>query len=649
MAKKQIFNLRTGRYATVTVARVHENMARDILNWIAWMILNNIRRFSDLTPGDFEEYAENICYGPGNLLSYSSRLTNHLEKLKSLGQSVPRKKCSNAQPLLNATKLLTDARIDPRKAWVDKPTAYILIKIGQQEGFYLSPKQRRKLKQDIPIKKKLAIIPILRMLEPWDYHWRMREVFKNDYLQFNPFEDVAPDKMATELGKEQGRTQTPPIQQTNELIDFSLRWIFDYAPTILDIRDKFDEMKEGLNKKDRLLNLQKLIEKFPIPDGIASPFPLYPSTKREPEKGITFGTAFLDCIPIACFVVIAAFTGRRLNEVLSIRAVSQNNTDCIIRNSNGIFLETYIEKTVKDWIPTPCNEVVSKAVDILRHWSAPARAISDDPSLFQVKNPKSNEIIKLNLRKFLEKYVNCLAITPLDDGSKWNFKPHQFRRFFAVMYYWQYQYRNLSALSYHLRHISPEMTKIYVTEVETGAIFRSVGREFTSTILTEAVSGERNISGPFGERFKKLFRKLIAHHSKITKIMSPAMMNKWVEQYAEKKQLDLKGFKWGYCVCGATMHELRSAKCLIEKNSDSLAKPEITNSSASTCGDCPHHLTEDVFAEYWLKEIDLHEAAAKDVKNGILLRNTSQQHAVTLKRQYERSFLKSKPIAPTND
>jgi len=649
--KAQIFGLRTGRFATVTAAKVHDHMASAIINWASWMILNNIRCFSHLTPQDFEVYRESALYGPGQLLQYAKRLTECVENLRAANLEIPSCVTSNARPRLDATKLLTIANIDAPHGWRDKTTSYELLKIAHEENFYLTPKQRERLLAGPPKLEKVVNIPLLRMLQPWDYQWRMRNTLHpGNCVQFNAFEDTSPDRVAYDLGVAIGRTETPPVRQTMEIIDRSLRWVLDYAPILLELRNQFDELlAENFSKETRNNRMKKIVAKFELPVGPGSPNPLDAGTKKI-ANGISFGTALLEFLPAACFIVIAAFTARRLYEVLSVRAAGPNNDDCISSDANGYYLETYTEKTVRDWERLPCTEVVAAAIEVLRKWSEPARKFSGDVKLFRYKALIAPEAPLFNLKGSLRNFVRFQSLAPTENGDAWEFKPHQFRRFFAIMYFWRYEYGDLSALSQHLRHFNTEMTQIYVTESETGAIFKHAGLEFTTTILAEAAQGKRNVSGPFGERFKEKISRLVQQYRRRTKIVTPNLINETVEKYVEKSSRRLKGFRWGYCACGTAPQQLSAARCLQgSAQSNTAVEPDLSKSSPTICGDCPHHLTGEVFKDFWKQELEMHEQAAQDPKNGALLREASRQRAATLKRQYDRSFVNSKPVEKIND
>jgi integrase len=643
--KRQVFGLRTGRYATVTAGKVHEDMATAILNWVIWMISNNIYSFAHLTQDDFDVYAEKAIYGPGYLLAYASRLIEHVEKLRVDKREIPNIKRSNTKPYLDARQLLIDAGIDPYRGRGDKLAGFEFLKISYAEGFYLKPDNIKRLNEGVPKLKKLSNLGYLKLLQPWDYQWRMRNDLSDNCLKFNPFQDTKPEKMAFSIGTRQTRTKTAPVQQTMELIEFSLKWVLDYAPLLLDLREQLDFiLAKNFTKERRLREMDKVIAKIKFPQDFLDQGPLLASTKKTFKKGLPFGPAVIDFIPAACFIVICAFTARRHDEVLSIRSKGKKNKDCISKREDGFYLETYIEKTTQDWDQTPCNEVVVAAIEVLRRWNAPAKLLSKNVSLFYYKKLTSSKICPFRPNAAIKEFVNFLSLSPLPNGERWHFKPHQFRRFFAIMYFWRYEYGNLPALSHHFRHNDFDTTQIYLTESEPAAIFRHVGKEFTTAILTEAALGESNVSGPFGESFKKTVRRLFHYYRRSVKVVSSSLMKETVERYVEKTGRRLKGFKWGYCACGNSTQQLSTALCLQGRKVNNLIEPDISQSSPAICGNCPHHLNNEVFKEFWQKEIELHEKAATDPKNGLLLRKVSQEYVYILTRQFEYSFINSNPI-----
>lgn len=634
----QIYGLRTGKHATVTTAKVHEEMARAILNQTAWIILHGMRRRSDLDQKDFEAYAESALYGPGHLLMYADRLAKYIKDVKNSTNKFPSIVGATGTRRLHAHRILENAGIDPARGKMDKPTMFQIWKLAEERGLYLNPNAIGYLSEDPPQPEKLVTIPFLRMLQPWDYQWRMRHDLPGDRLQFNPFSDKSPDQMAMELGRKQGRTLTAPVPATMELIECALRWVFDYSSVLLEIRDyNASVFIEEQNQARRHKRISNYLAEVTIPEGLGRPFPLNASIKNTVAEGLDIGTATLLFIPVACAVILAAFDGRRRDEVTSIRAKGPKNDDCISRDEDGLWLETYIEKGVQSWERTPCNEASAAAIEILRRWSEPARELSGSTKLFQYKPLISDEVVSFDFNKALKLFVDFL-------GLDWKFKPHQLRRFFAILYFWHYQYRHLPALSYHLRHPNPLVTIRYVTEADSGAIFRHVNKDYTTTILTEAALGERNVSGPFGERFKRTAHKLRDHYRRITNVISPKLVHKVVARFVEKSGRRLKAMLWGYCACGTRRHQLRAARCLRNSDLRIASGPDFSQSSPAVCGDCPHHVTENVFEPFVRIELNLHKRAAADPNNAEVLREISREHVDKLQRQYDQHFSNSKPL-----
>jgi hypothetical protein len=639
-----LYKLRTGKYSRITSAVTQLDIAHKFTDLAQWMILNGIRRFSNLCEEDFTAFTERAVFGSGHLLNYADRLTNYYNCLKAAGKEVPKRKSSYKSPYLNSSELLRASCVDPHAGVTDRAVVYELARIAHAENLYLSPRHCRILNEGPPKLNRRSERQVGHSLIAWFYLWLMRHE-PGDHIKFDPFERVSLNELSQSLGRKGGRTKTSPVRQTMELIDYSLRWVLIYGPALLDLRDQFERLlAEGLYDQARYERMRDIIADNPLPEGPASPSALTSSTKSMPSGELSFGVAAQMFVPMACMIVIATFSARRHDEVLSIRAAGPRNKDCIFRDDSGLWIETYIEKTIRDWVLTPCNEVVVASVELLRRWSAPARAASTSVRLFQYKQLLANKVVSFRPARVLQQYVKFLPITQMSDGSSWRFTIHQLRRFFAITYYWRYQYGELASLSYHLRHIDPLITHLYVTEQDSGAIFRHINKEHTMTILTEAALGERNISGPFGERFKRTVRRMLDRFRKTIRVISPELVEQAVERFVKRSGRRLKVFRWGYCACGTEKHQLRTARCLEGTDGELRVAPDLSRSGFSTCGDCPHHATEPIFETFWRGEIEETERAAADVSNPPILRESSRERVSILRVYCERSFENSRPL-----
>ena len=634
----------------MSTAESHEEMSRHLINFVIWMIRNAIFRFRDLDQDDFESFVNDARYGPFALLGYGPRLNDYVANLLSRGGKLPQiKKPRIRLPVLDTHKLLSDAGIDPRKGARDAGVSYEIARLSAEYGLTVIPDQINRLSKGKPSPRRICAIPVYRTLEPWLTQWTMREDLPGDRIQFNPFQNLSCMRLAQQLGRKPERTKTAPIQQTMTLIDRSIRWVLDYAPPILNARDKYLEIIEA-NPKTWTQNLLKAsVKDLVIPEGPGRPFPLKATARRRTiHKDLELGVAVNNCLPAACAIVICAFTGRRHEEVLTLRVAGPANDGCISEDENGFWIEAFIEKTCRDWVKTPCNELVAKAVSVLECWSAPARTASAKVGLFQLRRLTKEPIVTFRLAKSLKYFVSFLNLPALPDGSYWDFTPHQFRRFFAIMYFWRYHYRNLGALSHHLRHFDPGMTLTYLTERDPGVIFRKVAKEHTLTLLSETAAGERNLSGPFGERFKNAAISLYRRFHRKTRVVAPSLMRKVIERYVDKNHRRLKPMRWGYCACGDKPYDVKRARCLKDKSARNSKGPDLAIATPTICCDCPHHATEKVFEPFLRTEIEFHERAAECATNGPLLRSASREHLQKLKQHCQRSFEHSKPLELPN-
>jgi hypothetical protein len=268
--------------------------------------------------------------------------------------------------------------------------------------------------------------------------------------------------------------------------------------------------------------------------------------------------------------------------------------------------------------------------------------------MFQLKRITAEPIVQFYLDRALKRFVDFLCLSPLPDGSKWHFTPHQFRRFLSIMYFWRYEFGTLGALSHQLFHKDPDMTLRYVTEGDQGAIFREMGAEHATVLLMETAFGERNLSGPFGEHCKAAAIKLYRRYRRSTKVVTEKTVNKVVERHVQKSSLRLKAMPWGYCACGTGPQQTARARCVKNSSKNDSSGPDFSGSSPDICCECPHHATEKIFEPFLLTQIEFHRRAAADKRNGPMVRETSREHLKKLRAHHQRSFVDSKPLGPLN-
>jgi hypothetical protein len=616
-------------------------MTNHMINWVLWMELNGIRRFANLAKPDLEAYIERAVYGVGYLLNQPERVRNLIKDMRESGTAMPRH-----GRMLDLKRLLESA-IDPRRATHDRASLYEILKEVLKEGLYLKPRFLSILDTGPGIPTRVSQVHLSRLLQPWELQWQMRRTLPGDKIAFDPFPFETLAKAASKLGMTSSRTKTVPIEQAMYLIDRSIRWVLDYSSWILEIIRKADVVA-GSNRADsprrQRTKLVSILTGIQVSQGPGQPWPMKPRLTSNLHKDIRTFTSTLRCLFASCFVVIAAFTARRRNEVTSCREKGLNNEHCISSDNEGYWIELWIEKTVQQWDKTPCPEVVVKAIEVLSKLSATARTTNGRSELFQYKRLGLNKTALFRVHKGLRELTNHLDIPPLADGSKWSFSPRQFRRFFAIMYIWRYEFGELSALSYQLRHYNLDMTRRYITEPTQGKIFREVQTQHAVSILKEVALGRRDGSGPFGERFKKIAEKIRSQMINTVHVFTEEKFAERIERLILRSGKVLKGFPWGYCTCGSSSRDLGQAKCLNGADAAEARGPDKTKATLLTCANCPHHFTHEAFRPYAATQIEFHKKVSQDKNNGHLVRNASATFSKQLREYVNRSFKRSATV-----
>lgn len=644
--KRMTIGLRTGPYASVTNTQVHAVMMNAIVTWVLWMKLNDCHFFRKLTRHDLEVFTEKAIFGVPHLLQFPARIKKHISNLKVRNIRPP-----NAGRLLDVPRLLQDACVDWRRAVHDPACSYEVFRYARDEGLYLYPRQLQLLLSPRPIPHRITQINVLRILQPWEYQWQMRRILPGDRIGFDPFPDERIVRVAEKLGVESGRTKTVPIYQAMFLIDRSIRWVLDYSESILGIIKQADLIAQHhrhvLRYREKSKEIKNLLAAAHLPIGPGQPWPISPAIFPDTKTDFAIVSS-LRALFASCFIVIAAFTARRQKEITSSRAKTDKNELCTTSDEFGHWIELWIEKTTRGWDKTPCPEVVVRAVEVLLTLSESARTITGTPQLFQYKLLGRQKTATFRVMKGLREFIGRIDVPPLPNGSKWQFSPHQFRRFFAIMYVWRYECGDLLALSHQLRHYNLDMTRRYVTEPTQGKIFREVQTEHSVFILKEVALGRRDAGGPFGERFKKVAKRIRSQMISTVHVFTEEKFAKQIERLILRSGKLLKGFPWGYCTCGSSQRDLSQAKC-VETGSRSVSRgPDESKATLRTCASCPHHLTHEGFHPYVTSQIELHEKAAKDKKNGALVRKASALYLTELKQYSDRSFRPSKNVSHSN-
>lgn len=288
----------------------------------------------------------------------------------------------------------------------------------------------------------------------WLDLWRLRGHLSHDTIGYRAFTSAR--KLSEHVGRlfpQPNRTEDAPAYQTSYLINSALKLLLDpVCEKIIelislggidanqDVRDS--KVLEECNDRLRAMGFPPMCAR-------------YHNNRWHKLAGVTVYNMVFKVLLASARIVTAAFSARRDGEIAS------SPVDCIIVDDReDTWLNCLIVKNVDQMDRVPVPRSVARAVDVVKR----IRALGNKQTekLYDFSCPILRRPVEFDLGDEL-KFVNDYFSVPLlDDGSAWKFKPHQFRKFFAVTYYWRWAFPDLTALSYHLRHFNPDTTRAYI-------------------------------------------------------------------------------------------------------------------------------------------------------------------------------------------
>ncbi len=231
---------------------------------------------------------------------------------------------------------------------------------------------------------------------------------------------------------------------------------------------------------------------------------------------------------MACYIIIAFFSGMRDSEVVSIQdnciKKKKKKGSGIIYKIFSLTYKPHTQPKLEHWM---VPKVVKTAVDVLSLLTKPLREESGLKELFLIESGDrvmilSNQSANGQLKKFIKN--NNVA---LYNGKRWRIHTHQFRRSFA--YYMMKENKcNLKFLQTQFKHLSMDMTIWYAEtddedlKQEVYAMSIEVTRDILRPILLDSIAlagkGGQHIadnrdayfSGKTVREKESLFKEIIA-------------------------------------------------------------------------------------------------------------------------------------------
>lgn len=557
--KEYAWWVRDPRFSRIDTSITHKCMVQNLINLAHALSMRKLGSFSHLQPFDIEQIIEECRFGVDGVFHASERVEAYLKytmtnsKYKKFRGLLYRLHASseNRSNQLDPSAIVMACNL-PLSASRLPGVARLIRKAAAEVGAL------PELETLEPFQlTNLTSQSIQRWLDPLEQIYAMRRHMEADSISFRPFPYGAA-RVAAVKGVVAERTPTIPPRLALHLLEQSARIVTNKTETS-SITDRASAMN----------------------------------------------------MATACWIIIAAFTARRDSEIDDLRA------DCLQGNDKtGWFLQIYIAKTLQrmEWIPVP--SLAAQAIERLLMLSETARHNSKTNHLFQWLDPHG-KIVRMDVGRYLDTFaeaVNVPQYTPRGGiAQTWHWSPHQFRRFFAILYFYRFEGASIEVLSHHLRHFSLEMTRRYITQdPEVASIVTDVEWGYMGEVARSIAAGERSVSGSAGAKLKKKARRLIdMMRRRVHVTASIDNVGSALSLVMQRSGVVLTPKPWVTCSCPKTRDAALAAGCRAGQTiAEGEVGPDFASAGPSVCSACPHAIIEDKHQDFITSEISHLEAVS---------------------------------------
>ncbi|MEO9275732.1 hypothetical protein ABFY09_12825 [Marinomonas sp. 5E14-1] len=439
---------------------------------------------------------------------------------------------------------------------------------------------------------------------------------------------------------ESSRTSNIEVDDFLRLLDGCVRWVTHYSNDLFDLESQVDLIKEkysNIKSSNRLVaaEIKSITQNSIWVGAMASPFPLnginnarsrnsnsinrfeeseYLEIKKAVKRGLTAGRiksellpnhdrysiqnavgrikyrnehldssgigldyALYTILPLCCKVILLAFTAGREESIDCLEA------GCISEDRHMKYIRMYIPKTGLGWQKLPAVQIHRLAVDTLERLSASYRERTGESTLFKFDSSPLG--IKGRGLDWDYNITTLVKLCDVDsDGFDTILNEHMFRRFFAIMYFYRYEIdSDFEALSYYLRHISYEMTSVYLTEKEAGRILKQVQAEKVQRYARKVVNNDPDVGGGFVATLREEFINRLG-------VIDKSEINDVELMFEDEEDAYLFDFTSNGDICfGRTPRFKDRSKCKVtdDEGLDHLA---LYKASDSLCAGCSNQL-----------------------------------------------------------
>lgn len=443
-----------------------------------------------------------------------------------------------------------------------KPIGYVFKGYGEVKSDF-------RTQSETAIRKSLsAVSSLMRQI------YLMPDLFtENHRLECMWLEDLKVSKLSKKMASTfSSKTRNIPRNVMYEVMDEAIRWIIDYAPSLQNqfhlaqkvYREKLEGIKDygkGGSYESKKHYARKLTAQW-LRDNKLINFP-HPITSFRHQR-TSIEQIVNKHLVSACLLVIFVFTARRRDEVYGLKS------GCVYEEGGLWYLIVDQEKFNQGERALPTLKIVAKAISILEELSANAREMSQFDNLLQVTDAIYNHG---RAWPDFNGFCDYVGIASKDENGKpFTFADHQFRRFLAMVYYYQYRDPSLFTLNWFLGHESIAMTMEYITDCNGQWEMQQVKNERIIDLIEEDYRPDQSL---VGNEIAALFGAIEGQCEK--RILKMEAKGRLVDKYV------LSFVRDGGCF-GLTPHIKERSKC-IENGAI-----QYSSATKGSCKNCPNLL-----------------------------------------------------------
>lgn len=465
-------------------------------------------------------------------------------------------------------------------------------------------------------------------------------------LAFVPFHNS--QFLAKRLGRPIAKTKNLSADQAAALLCEGVHWIYDIGPAVVELLKQLVElqrieMERGAKKLGGrfMERISKSTAAFQIESAIGRRISrLY--SRRSPN-GETSLYQILLTLQSAAWIVIAGMNARRRDEICHPRIGLRAGCIRVVDRELGLFIGSFfIEKSLNDYLDFYVNRITYDAVSLLEKLAKAFGGFDDNADtsslgpLFTIRRISAlrgfgSDVIWPRLEAHTDNGPNPFISLVLQDAV--DVRSHMFRRFYALVFYYQHEIPSLTALSQQLAHLDLASTQHYVTDgpdlrdderiaarlqitERASAAYRR--ERFAVEKELELVSDEKLVetvlailtNAPASGGYPKFIRRFYGKIEPFLETPSsePLLRAEQLAAYLKKKGHRPQPFRHGQCMVGPTFTP-RSARC-----QGSSGKLEKHRASSVTCAPCPFHYVNSAYLSNLRADlVELRDAAQRMV------------------------------------